>query len=159
MRLEHRFEARLVWDGSTAGGYRGYSRGHVAAAPPAGAQVALSAARAFHGDDAQLNPEQLLVMAASSCQLLSFLAVAARAGVDVRGYSDDAVGTMTQSSGPMSVSRIDLLPHIVLAAGTDAAQVPALVEQAHAECFIANSLRTEITVTPTVEVLPASGPS
>jgi organic hydroperoxide reductase OsmC/OhrA len=95
----------------------------------------------------------LLVMAASSCQLLSFLAVATRAGLDVRGYSDDATGTMPHSSGPMSVARIVLRPHIVLAAGADAAAVGALVQQAHAECFIANSLQTPISVEPTIEVL------
>ncbi|MCW2602165.1 MAG: OsmC family protein [Pseudonocardiales bacterium] len=151
--MEHRFETHVVWDGSTAGGYRAYSRNHRAVAPPSAQELSLSSARAFHGDASQINPEQLLVMAASSCQLLSFLALATRVGLDVRGYSDDALGTMPHSAGPMSVAQIVLRPHIVLAPGTDPSVVAALVEQAHAECFIANSLRTSITVEPTVTVL------
>lgn len=153
MELEHRFETHVVWDGSTAGGYRAYSRGHRAVGPPSTQELSLSSARAFHGDPAQLNPEQLLVMAASSCQLLSFLAVATRAGVDVRGYTDEATGTMPHSAGPMSVARVELRPHIVLAAGSSVDGIAALVEQARAECFIANSLLTPITITATVEVL------
>jgi organic hydroperoxide reductase OsmC/OhrA len=82
----HRYRARCSWSGSTGAGYEGYDRAHVAAAPPAATELRLSGDRAFLGDAALLNPEQLLVMAASSCQLLSFLALAARARVDVVSY-------------------------------------------------------------------------
>src|SRR5207302_6235228 len=85
---DHRYTTTCTWSGSTAAGYEQYERDHTAAAPPAAARLELSGDPAFRGDPGRLNPEQLLVMAASSCQLLSFLAAAARARVDVIGYQD-----------------------------------------------------------------------
>jgi organic hydroperoxide reductase OsmC/OhrA len=102
-----------------------------------------------------MNPEQLVVMAASSCQLLSFLAVAARAGVDVVGYEDDAVGVMPADVSPQRITRIELRPRITVTAqaGPDPAGVVApLVHQAHDECYVANSLTAEVRVDPTVVV-------
>ena len=85
--LTHTYETRIAWVGSTAGGYRVYSRAHNGVPFPATQELALSADPAFRGSHELLNPEQLLVMAASSCQLLSFLAVAARThvGAGARG--------------------------------------------------------------------------
>ncbi|MFI7587069.1 OsmC family protein [Spongisporangium articulatum] len=147
---EHTYSTHLVWQGSTGEGYRAYRREHRAVAPPAGTTVALSADRAFRGDPAFLNPEQLLVMAASSCQLLAFLAVAARAGVDVLDYEDEASGFIDDGSPPARISTITLAPVIRVAPGTDPAVVHKLVEQAHEECYIANSLNSEVTVEATV---------
>ena len=143
------YSTHLVWSGSTGAGYRTYSRTHRAVAPPA-AEVALSADPHFRGDAALLNPEQLLVMAASSCQLLSFLAVAARAGVDVLGYEDDASGVMPHAHGRVALERIELAPVVRVAPGTDTERVLSLVQQAHEECYVANSLRTEVRVDATV---------
>lgn len=158
--MAHQFPVAVRWDGSTAAGYRAYSRTHVSAADGI-PDLTVSADRHFRGDPAFHNPEQLLVIAAASCQLLSFLALAANRGIDVLDYSDEAVGTMTPSRGPMSVERIELRPRITVTGGqdggTDTAAVLALVEQAHRECFIANSLRSEIVITPSVTVSGVTG--
>jgi organic hydroperoxide reductase OsmC/OhrA len=148
----HTYTARTSWRGSTGIGYEAYDRGHSASAPPAPAPLALSADPAFRGDPALLNPEQLLVLAASSCQLLSFLAVAARARVDVVAYDDDATGEMPDGRTPW-IERIVLRPHVVYRGETTAERIVHLLEVAHRECYIANSLRTEITLEPTVERL------
>jgi organic hydroperoxide reductase OsmC/OhrA len=148
---EHHYSTHLLWEGSTGEGYRVYSRNHSAVAGPAAASVRLSADPAFRGDPACLNPEQLVVMAASSCQLLSFLAVAAREGVDVRDYEDEASATMDDGALPVRLEQIHLTPVIRVAAGTDHALVLALVERAHDECYVANSLRTPVNVSATVE--------
>ena len=89
-------------------------------------------------------------MAASSCQLLSFLAVAARARVDVVDYHDTAVGTMPGDQRPMWVTQIVLRPAITVRGDVSEDRIRHLCEVAHSECFIANSVRTEITVEPTV---------
>jgi|GEM_PF-463328 len=149
---EHAYRVRCTWQGSTGVGYRDYQREHLVSAPPAQDTLTLSADPAFLGSPDRLNPEQLLVMAAASCQLLSFLAVAARARVDVLGYSDDAVGVMPASDHPMRITRIGLRPRIVVAAGPTAEQVGHLVDVAHRECYIANSLSADVTVVPQVEV-------
>jgi organic hydroperoxide reductase OsmC/OhrA len=147
---EHTYETHLRWQGSTGAGYAGYDRSHTAIAPPAMTQIRLSADPAFRGDADLTNPEQLLVMAASSCQLLSFLAVAARHKVDVVAYEDEAVGVMPSDVTPMRITAITLAPRIVVAAGTDVHRVEEMVHEAHELCFIGNSLTTEVTVAPTV---------
>ena len=147
----HRYQTRCTWSGSTGVGYEHYRREHEVVAPPADATLALSADRAFRGDPARLNPEQLLVMAASSCQLLSFLAVAARARLDVLSYADDAEAVMPEDDQPVRIVAIRLRPRILLARGpADEGRVRQLVDLAHRECYIANSLKTEITVAPSI---------
>lgn len=157
MGTTHRYHAHCSWSGSTAVGYDLYQRQHEAEAPPAGPRLSLSADPAFGGDPACLNPEQLLVLAAASCQLLSFLAVAARARLDVVAYDDDAIGEMPDDATPTSVTRIVLHPRITLAAPADEGRVRHLVIVAHRECYIANSLKTEVVVEPTIiEAFPHS---
>jgi len=148
----HHYQATCRWEGTTARGYGAYRRAHELQCPPASAALHLSADPAFLGDPSLLNPEQLVVGAASSCQLLSFLAVAARAKVEVISYVDNAEGEMPDHGGAVSIERIVLRPHIVVGPGTSEAHLRHLVEVAHRECYVANSLRSEVTVVPTFEV-------
>jgi len=110
----HRYWTELTWQGSTGGGYAAYDRTHQVSAPPAGVTLSLSADPSFRGDPERLNPEQLLLAAASSCQMLSFLALAAREGIDVVGYQDSAEAFMPLEDKPV---RITLHPRGVIAAG------------------------------------------
>jgi organic hydroperoxide reductase OsmC/OhrA len=112
--------------------------------------VTLSSDQAYGGDPALLNPEQLMVMAASSCQLLSFLAVASRARIDVVAYEDDATGEMPEGVRPVRLTRILLRPRITMGAPITEKRVLHLVEVAHRECYIANSLNTEVEVEATI---------
>ena len=158
----HHYYVRCSWQGSTGVGYEQYGRNHQVNAPPAERVLTMSSDPAFRGDPTQLNPEQLIVMAASSCQLLAFLAVAARARLDVVGYEDRAEAEMPEDDLPMRITAIRLRPRILLTAGAGGSQatderVRALVELAHRECFIANSLRSEVTVDPEIEWVPAQG--
>jgi organic hydroperoxide reductase OsmC/OhrA len=151
----HHYEAAVSWSGSTSGGYRGYARDHVGSAASGTTTVELSADPAFRGDPARLNPEQLLVLAAASCQLLSFLSLAAREGIDVVHYEDGARGLMRDSppgGSPMHIERIDLAPRITVAAGADVDRVLALVERAHRTCYIANSVVSDVVLSPAVAV-------
>ena len=102
----HRYEVRCSWSGSTGVGYEKYERAHVVGAPPAAAALALSSDPAFRGNATLLNPEQLLLMAASSCQLLAFLAVAARARLDVLVYEDRAEAEMPEDDLPVRIKTI-----------------------------------------------------
>jgi organic hydroperoxide reductase OsmC/OhrA len=146
------YGAVVTWRGSTGSGYDSYDRTHAGACPPAAASLTLSADPAFLGDAAILNPEQLLVLAAASCQLLAFLAVAARARIDVWEYDDDAEASMPEEPRPVRISEIRLRPRIRVAPGTDAAQVLHLCDVAHGECYIANTLSCPVTVEAAVRV-------
>jgi organic hydroperoxide reductase OsmC/OhrA len=149
----HRYNASCAWQGSTGAGYDAYDRAHQAHAPPAEATLRLSGDPAFRGTPDLLNPEQLLVMAAASCQLLSFLAVAARARVDVVDYQDEAEGEMPEDEPPMRITRITLRPRITVRGDVSEDRVRHLVEVGHRECFIANSLVTEVVVEPEVWIV------
>lgn len=111
--------------GFHGGRVRGFTRAHFGSAPPAQSVLNLSSDPAFRGDPAKLNPEQLLVLAASSCQMLSFLALAARARIDVRRYHDRGEAEMPEGELPVRIARITLRPRIVLAAGPSEDSRPA----------------------------------
>jgi organic hydroperoxide reductase OsmC/OhrA len=144
----HSYASTLRWAGRTQD-YDSYSRDH--AITMSGTMVATSADSAFRGDAALPNPEQFVVAAASSCQLLSFLAVAALAGVEVLEYEDAAAGIMPDDERPMRLTSIVLRPRIVVR-GATMERVERLLRKAHQQCYIANSLITEVTIEPTIEV-------
>jgi organic hydroperoxide reductase OsmC/OhrA len=149
----HTYRASASWKGSTAVGYDSYDRSHTVTCPPAGAELAMSGDPAFLGDAERLNPEQLLLAAAVACQLLSFLAVAARARIDVVGYEDSGEADMPEDVKPMRITAIRLRPRITVAAGTSPEKVHKLVGIAHEQCFIANSVTSSMDVRATVEAV------
>jgi len=146
---EHHYRATCAWHGSTGAGYDEYDRAHTVTTPPAAGTLHLSGDAAFGGNAGLMNPELLLVAAAASCQLLSFLAVASRARVDVLEYRDDAEGWMPEDDPTTRVTRILLRPRITVRGEVPSARLAHLSEVAHHECYVANSLRTDIVVEPT----------
>lgn len=96
-----------------------------------------------------VDPEEALIAAAASCHMLTFLWVVSKSGYQVESYRDEAVGVLTKNErGVLWVSAITLRPKIVWAGEhrpTDE-QVAELHARAHEECFIANSIKTEIRV-------------
>jgi organic hydroperoxide reductase OsmC/OhrA len=142
----HTYRSTLAWQGSTAVGYDAYDRTHRLKTPPSEDELTLSGDTAFGGDGRLMNPEGLLLAAASSCQMLSFLALAARSRVDVLAYDDDAEAVMPEDDEPVRITRITLRPRIQVAAGSNLARARRLVQKAHDTCYVANSLRTEIEI-------------
>ena len=110
--------------------------------------IAVSAAPQYKGDPAKTNPEELFLASLATCQLLSYVALAARAGVDVVAYDDDAQATLAIADKKMRVTEVVLRPRITLAAGADTAKARALVDTAHQACFIANSVACAVRVEP-----------
>jgi organic hydroperoxide reductase OsmC/OhrA len=103
--------------------------------------------RAPFSDPANLDPEEAYVAALASCHMLWFLDLAARRGFRIDSYVDAAEGVMLQNAeGQDWVATVILRPHVVfsgpLAPGK--ADVEALHHEAHANCFIANSVRSAI---------------
>jgi organic hydroperoxide reductase OsmC/OhrA len=147
---DHRYETHLIWDGSTGLGWENYDRVHSATAPPAEQETRLTTGES-HGDPSILNPEQLLVMSASSCQMLSFLHLAAKARIDVVAYEDEALGVMPEDAEPLRITEITLRPRITVAGDASEERVQKLVHTAHEHCFIANSLNSAMSIEATVE--------
>lgn len=106
-----------------------------------------------YSDPAAVDPEEAFVAALSSCHLLWFLDLACRAGWVVDDYRDDAVGTMGHDAqGRLAITRVVLRPAVRFAGdrrpGAD--EHARLHHAAHAECFIANSVKTEVVCEPTL---------
>jgi peroxiredoxin-like protein len=146
----HEFTCRLRWTGAASGPtttYRGYSRAlsvEVPGKPP----LPASAAPPFLGDGAVHNPEDLLMGALAACHCLSYLALAARAGVKVVDYADEATGVMEWDGTTFHFTRVVLRPVVTVQAGTDLEAAKALHEEAHAQCFIARSVNFAVENEP-----------
>ena len=98
---------------------------------------------------ANIDPEEAYVASLSSCHMLTFLWLASRAGFAVTSYEDHAVGKMTKNAaGVPWVSKVTLRVKIVYddAKRPSPEQEKALHHDAHAQCFIANSVKTEVVV-------------
>ncbi len=106
-----------------------------------------------YSDASAVDPEEAFVASLSSCHMLWFLDLACRAGFEVASYSDVAVGEMgPDESGRMVMKTVFLRPATRFAAGKQP-DMPTLVElhhRAHEECFIANSVKTEIRCEPSI---------
>jgi len=110
--------------------------------------VTFSSAAAYKGDPSKGDPEDLLVAALSSCHMLTFLAIAAKKKFTVLSYEDEAVGFMEKEGGKLWVTRTILRPKILFETAPDAATLAEMHHMAHEQCFIANSVKTEVTVEP-----------
>ena len=96
-----------------------------------------------------VDPEEALVAAVASCHMLTFLYVAAKQGFVVDDYADDAVGEMTKNErGKLWVSKVTLSPRITFTGDKRPApqQLDELHHLAHEECYIANSVKSEVVV-------------
>jgi organic hydroperoxide reductase OsmC/OhrA len=90
-------------------------------------------------------------MAASSCQMLWFLHLAAKARVDVVAYDDEASALMPEDEQPVRITDVTLRPRIAVTGDASDERVCKLVELAHEHCFIANSLNCSMSIEPAVE--------
>ena len=136
----------LTWEkGDAPFTYDAYPRTHEIAFK-GGAPETFSAAPAYKGDASKGDPEDMLVAALSSCHMLSFLAIATKKKIIVDSYQDDAVGFLENDNGKWWMARVILRPKVVCSA--DASTLIEIHHLAHEACFIANSVKTSVTVEP-----------
>ena len=144
----HAYAVRVTWTGNRGqgtSGYRAYDRAHeiVAAGKPV---IPGSSDPAFRGDPSRYNPEDLLVASLSACHMLWYLHLCATNGVVVLDYRDEPEGLMIEGAdGSGAFSRIVLRPQVRLSATSSEPKARELHHEAHRMCFIANSVKCEIT--------------
>jgi len=151
--MAHDYRASVKWrrEGASFTDQR-FSRGHEwtfdggitvpASSSPLSVRLPWSVAEA-------VDPEEALVAALASCHMLTFLYLAAKQGFVIDAYSDDAVGTMTKNErGRLWVSKVTLSPAITFSGDKrpTAQQLDELHHLAHEECYIANSVKSEVVV-------------
>lgn len=149
----HHYQATILWQrGDQPFSDNLYSRAHEwqfdggltvpASSSPLSVPLPMSVA-------GNVDPEEALVAAASSCHMLFFLWLAAKQGFIVDQYTDQAVGTMAKNElGRIAITQIVLRPVITFSGPQQPtpAQIAALHHQSHEDCYIANSLRAEIII-------------
>lgn len=144
---EHR--AQIVWLRTSADfTYATYNREHEWRFK-GGVVVGASAAPQYRGSANCPDPEDAFVASLSSCHMLTFLAVAAKRGFVVDRYQDAAVGHLEKNAaGRLAITRVDLHPHIEFGGSRapDAKSLQEMHDAAHRDCFIANSVSTEVRV-------------
>lgn len=143
--------AHIVWQRSSDDfSYASYTRDHEWRFP-GGVTLAASAAPGFLGTAERVDPEEAFVAALSSCHMLTFLAIASRKRMPVASYADEAVGTLEKNAdGKLAITRVVLRPRVTFDGERQPsdAQLARMHATAHAECFLANSVRAEIEVDP-----------
>jgi organic hydroperoxide reductase OsmC/OhrA len=125
MAHTHSYSAKITWTGAAQGptaSYQSYSREYLVEIPGKPA-LRGSADATFRGDPALHNPEDLLVVALSTCHMLSYFA-----------------GTMAMKDKKIRFTEAVLHPRVTISADSDADKAAALHEQAHEQCFIASSV-------------------
>ena len=102
-------------------------------------------------DPAAVDPEELFIASLASCHMLWFLDIVARRGFRVDRYEDEAEGVMEKNAeGKMAVTRVTLRPAVQFSGEKlpSRADIERLHHEAHEECFIASSVRTDVRVEP-----------
>jgi organic hydroperoxide reductase OsmC/OhrA len=151
--MAHIYKARIRWERGDQDFASGrYSRLHAwhfdegvsvrASSSPLSVRLPYSAADA-------VDPEEALIAATSSCHMLFFLSFAQKAGFLIESYEDEASGLMEKDArGKQSITKIALRPRIAFvgAKRPSEAELAELHHRSHEECYIANSIRAEVTV-------------
>ena len=151
MSNTHHYAAKITWHGRRDGlpfDYRSYDRTHRVEIEGKPAFIA-SADPTFLGDSSLYNPEDMLVVALSSCHMLSYLAICARARVTVLSYTDEAEGVMVMDQPDTGrFSDVLLKPVVELAPGSDVEKARSFHAMAHKVCFIARSVNFPVRCEP-----------
>ena len=149
------YQAVVVWSRGGAGftDHR-YSRGHrwlfdggvevPASSSPHVVPLPQSVAAA-------VDPEEAFVASLSSCHMLWFLSIAAGRRFLVESYRDEAVGVIARNAaGKLAMTRVTLRPEARF--GGDrrptASELAAMHDEAHEQCYIANSVHTDVRCEP-----------
>ena len=96
-----------------------------------------------------IDPEEAFVASLSSCHMLWFLAIAGKKRFTVDSYTDNAIGYLDKfEDGKMWMSKVKLRPEIIFSGNRQpsAEELEQLHEAAHENCYIANSVATEVVI-------------
>jgi organic hydroperoxide reductase OsmC/OhrA len=150
---QHHYEVTVTWTGNTGTGtthYKTYSRDHELRSGDKPVILG-SSDPAFRGDATRWNPEDLLLAAVSACHKLWYLHLCATSGVNVIAYVDKADGVMVEDAARGGYfTGITLRPEVTITPESDAERAAKLHEEAHAKCYIANSVNFPINCEPVI---------
>ena len=139
----------LTWKRATPDfQYQTYNRDHTWKFD-GGHEMQATAAPAYLGDPKNVDPEEAFVASLSSCHMLTFLAISCKQKFVMDDYVDQAVGHMEKNAeGKLAITKVTLKPKITFSGEKKptAEELDKMHHAAHENCFIASSVKTEITV-------------
>lgn len=137
------YENNIVWKSARRGVVR-------AAGKP---DLEVSSPPEFKGEAGIWTPEDIFVSAVNACTLMTFVAVAMRGGLEVVSYQCRAEGLLEHLDGKYRFTEVRLYPQVVVKFQADVERATNILESAHANCFISNSISSAVTLTPEVRVV------
>lgn len=153
MNRQHNYQLTIEWTGNTGSGtknYKSYSRDYIIKINNK-INIKGSSDPAFMGDVTKHNPEELLLASLSSCHMLWYLHLCSEEGVIITNYTDDAQGTMIETSnGGGSFSQVILYPTVTVKEKEMEEKAMELHKKATKLCFIANSVNFPVNHIPTI---------
>jgi organic hydroperoxide reductase OsmC/OhrA len=155
----HTYKVQVDWTGNDGTGtmtYKGYRRDHIIESEGK-PQIQGSSDPSFRGDSTRYNPEELLVASLSACHMLWYLHLCTVNQVTVLDYRDAASGVMEEhDDGSGAFVRVLLRPMVEISAGDDQGKARALHSEAHRYCFVANSVKFPVDISPEIMKAPNS---
>jgi len=148
------YNAKVVWKRQPEEAFKDnkYSRGH-SWEFDGGAVVAASSAPSIvplpYSVEANVDPEEAFIASLSSCHMLFFLAIAGKRGFVIDQYIDNAIGIMEKDAeGKISITKVTLRPQATFSGDNQPTleKLEKMHHQAHEQCFIANSVKTEVVI-------------
>jgi peroxiredoxin-like protein len=107
----------------------------------------------FKGEAGIWTPEDLFVGALNTCILMTFVAIATQKGLEFASYQCRAEGKLEFVEGKYRFTEVKLYPQIAVKSAADVERAKEILESAHANCFISNSISSAVTLTPEVRVV------
>lgn len=96
------------------------------------------------------SPEHLFVAAINSCFMATFLAIAHNFKLEVDSFKCKTVATLEMAEGSYQITKAELSPIVKLIKKEDAEKVMRVLEKSKAGCLVTNSMKTAITLNPTL---------
>ena len=142
-RKSFQYRTGIEWAGGRGGTLRSEGKKEFRVASPP----------EFKGEEGVWSPEDLFVAAVESCTMTTFLSFAEKAGLSVISYRSRAEGLLEYTGSGYQFTRVEIRPRITVVRGDSRELAAKLVEDAHRNCLIANSIHSEVTVTPEIVVM------
>ena len=148
------YSAKITWKRQPEEAFTDnkYSRGH-SWEFDGGVVVAASSAPSIvplpYSIEANVDPEEAFIASLSSCHMLFFLGIAGKRGFVIDEYIDNSIGIMEKDGdGKISITKVTLRPQVTFGGEKQPTleKVEQMHHQSHEQCFIANSVKTEVVI-------------
>jgi len=142
MSKKYVFKIKLRWSG--------FKRGSLSS--PGKLNIGIATPPEFKGEEGYWSPEELLLSAVDSCIMTTFLAYAERKKVDFGTYESETEGVLERMDNQFMFSKITVKPKISVKSEAGIDNIKQLMVLAEKNCFISNSIKSEIEVMPEIKV-------